>query len=333
MSFSSNIFSKEQPLCAELYVFTFSNGTTLRFTSFDRDLAGPEVYDGNAYTHIPIKRGAIESDSDLSSNQLTVSGPRYYFSAIDLTSDGFVQLSITKCFLPDKTYMNIFSGQVLAIKKTLGEAQLTCESIFYHLGRRIPHVFFQSACNNTLFDTFCKLVPASFTTSSAGNIRANGYGKNVIFTMASLITTVNSITIPQGDTAGSDGALVKNFWTYGRITIGGETRTITSCNPSGDLVGVTGSDLDGWGVVYNLARNPDESDNDYRARLVAIGKRTVFFHYPFSTFTNPVTVSLLPGCDKSAAFCVDVFDNLINFTGFPYFPASDPTVLPVSAAG
>jgi hypothetical protein len=264
---------------------------------------------------------------------MVISAPRTFFSSLNLTIDGSVNLSITKCFLNDKSYQNIFSGPVLSIKKSLGEVKITCESIFYFLDKQLPHVFFQSSCNHTLFDDFCTLDSADFLTSSAGSIRANPYGKNIIFTMGSLITTVNGITIPQGDTADDAGVLIKNFWTYGRIAIGGEYRSITACNPSGDLAGVTGSDLDGWGTVYNLARGGGESDDDYRIRLVATGKKTIFFHYEFSTFTNPVTVSLLPGCDKTAGFCKDIFDNLLNFTGFPYFPASDPAVLPVSTAG
>lgn len=330
MSFIGNVFSREQPESAELYVFTFSNAASIRYTSFDRDLTAAESWDGNYYTHIPIKRSEISLDSELSSNPVTITAPQLNTFAGSLIQGGTMWLSIVKMFLIDKSYRVIFNGPVLSVKKSLGEAEATCENLMFYLGKDLPHVFFQSACNNTLFDDFCTLVQSGFATSSSGSIRVNGYGKAVIFTMATRIDTVNGITIPQGGSLDADGNAIKNFWTYGRITVGGEMRAISSCNPSGDLSEITGADLDAWGVAYNLPRNGDESDVDYRVRLTEIGERTIFFHYPFSaTYSNPVTVSLLPGCDKTPSFCKSVFDNLINFVGFPYFPASDPTVLPV----
>jgi hypothetical protein len=239
-------------------------------------------------------------------------------------------LSIVKMFLVDKSYRTIFNGPVLFIEKALGEAKATCENLMFYLGKEVPHVFFQSSCNNTLFDTFCTLVQSAFVVSSVGSIRNNGYGKAVVFTMDTRISTVNGITIPQGGGVDDDGNELKNFWTLGRITIGGEMRAISACNPSGDLSQTTDDDLDVWGLVYNLPRGTGEDDADYRDRLTDVGERTIFFHYPFSqTYSNPVTVSLLPGCDKTPAFCKSVYDNLLNFIGFPYFPASDPTVLPV----
>jgi hypothetical protein len=293
MSFADNIFAREQTPSAELYVFTFSNGTTLYYTSFERDLLASETWDGNPYTHIPIKRSEKGDDVELTSAQVKITAPQINAFANNLIQSGQISVSINKMFLVDKTYQNIFTGLVLEIDKSMGEATATCESKMYYLSKNVPRVFFQSACNNTLFDSFCTLSKAAFTVSCAGVLSNNAYGKPTIFTMTSLITTVNSIAIPNGDTVG-----IKGFWQLGQAILNGEYRFITCHNPTED----------------------------------APGRSVIYLHYPFSgSVAGAVTLTLIPGCDKSAPYCVFPFNNIANFIGFPYFPASDPTVMPVMA--
>lgn len=293
MSFADNIFAREQTASAELYVFTFSNGASLYYTSFERDLAPSETWDKNPYIHIPIKRSEITDDIELTSSPVKITAPQINAFANNLIQSGQISVSINKMFLVDKTYQNIFTGIVLQIDKTLGEAEAICESKMYYLSKNVPRVFFQSSCNNTLFDNFCSLSKVAFTVSCAGTLSNNAYGKPTIFTMTSLITTVNGITIPNGDTVG-----VKGFWQLGQAVYNGEYRFITCHNPTGD----------------------------------APGKSVLYLHYPFSgSVAGAITLTLIPGCDKSAGYCVFPFNNITNFIGFPYFPASDPTVMPVKA--
>ena len=286
MSFNDNIFSREQGTSAELYIFSFSNGTSLYFTSFERDLLTTETWDGNAYTHIPIQRSEYENDDSLASNRLTINAPALNSFASTLISGGQIDVSITKVFLSDKTYQSIFNGLILSIEKNVGEAIATCASKMYYLEKELPRVFFQDACNNTLFDSKCTLSKSAFTVSCTGVISNNSMGLPVIFTMNTLITTVNSITIPQGNVSGKKG-----FWQLGQCVFGGEVRYIT----------------------FHL-------------------NTVLSLHYPFSR--NPsgaMTVQLIPGCDKSGAYCVSPFSNIANFTGFPYMPASDPTMIAVGS--
>jgi hypothetical protein len=291
-TFVDNVFAREQTASAELYVFSFSNGTSLYYTSYERDLLASETPDGNAYTHIPIKRSEKTDDIELTSAQVKITAPQINNFANNLIQSGQISVSINKMYLVDKTYQNLFTGLVLYVEKALGEAIATCESKMYYLSKAMPRVFFQSACNNTLFDDFCTLSKTPFTVSCSGVLSNNAYGKPTIFTMDSLISTVNGIAIPNGDTVG-----IKGFWQLGQALLGGEYRFITCHNPTGDLAGRT--------VLY--------------------------LHYPFSgSVAGPVTLTLLPGCDKSAGYCVFPFSNITNFIGFPYFPASDPTVMPVA---
>ena len=326
-SFNDNIYAREQTASADCYIFSFSNGSTLHYTSFERDLLANETPDGIAYTHIPIQRSEFENDSECSSNRLQITAPQLNTFANNLIQSGQISIVINKIFLIDKTYQNLFTGLILEIKKNIGVAVAVCASKMYYLEKKIPRVFFQSACNNTLFDPMCRLVELNDPTSCAGVLRNDSYGNPTIFQMNTLITTVHSITIPQGDTTG-----IKGFWQLGQCIYNGEYRFITAHNPSGNLSAVPGTDLDTWGTYYATVRTGGESDNDYCARLTAIAKKTLLLHYPFSgSVAGALTVSLIPGCDKSAGYCVSPFNNISNFVGFPYFPASDPTVLPVTA--
>ena len=293
MNFADNIFAREQTASAELYVFSFSDGSILYYTSYERDLLDSETWDGNPYVHIPIKRSEIPVDLELTSAQVKITSPQMNAISNNLIQSGQISVSINKMFLANKTYQNVFTGIVLQIDKNLGEAVATCESKMYYLGKNVPRVFFQSACNNTLFDNFCTLLKAAFTVSCVGTLSNNVYGKPTIFTMTSLISTVNSIAIPNGDTVG-----IKGFWQLGQALLGSEYRFITCHNPTGD----------------------------------STGRKVLYLHYPFSgSVAGSVTLTLIPGCDKSAPYCAFPFSNIANFIGFPYFPASDPTVMPVKA--
>ena len=286
-----NVFTREQMPSAELYVFSFSNGNNLYYTSYERDLATTETWDGNAYVHIPIKRSEKEDDDQLASNRFQITAPQLNGFANNLIQSGQISVSIEKMYLVDKTHQNIFTGLVLSVEKNVGEATAICASKMYYLEKQVPRVFFQSACNNTLFDSFCTLSKAAFTKSSAGAFSTNSYLKLTVFIMNSVITVVNGITIPLGTVAG-----IKGFWQYGQAY---------------------------W--------DPANGGNgEYRFITYHVND-TIYLHYPFSgAVQGPVTLTLIPGCDKTGAYCVSPFNNIANFNGFPYFPASDPTVMPVA---
>jgi len=45
---------------------------------------------------------------------------------------------------------------------------------------------------------------------------------------------------------------------------------------------------------------------------------------PFTENVNGQTVSVFPGCDHAKQTCINKFDNLLNFGGFPYIPVVNP---------
>jgi hypothetical protein len=293
VTFDDNIFDREQGLSAECYVFIFSNGTSLYFTSYERDLLDSETPDGIAYTHIPIKRTENEDDDALSANRMTLTAQQLNSFANALISGGQISVSINKVFLADKTYQNIFSGLILSIEKSIGEATAQCASKMYYLEKELPRVFFQAPCNNTLFDSKCSLVQANFQYTVSVTVSQNGYLLTVNTSdyngVVSDYPTKHTALFPDGT------GMLKGLWTLGQVknVATGEIRFITRHSA-----------------------------------------KTLNLHYPFTGITSgTISVLLTPGCDKTGLYCASVFGdpatgaNILNFTGMPYMPATDSTVI------
>jgi len=45
---------------------------------------------------------------------------------------------------------------------------------------------------------------------------------------------------------------------------------------------------------------------------------------PIETLVGGMTVAIYPGCDHLKTTCIDKYDNLLNFGGFPYIPSRNP---------
>ena len=293
MTFDDNIFDREQGLSAECYVFTFRNGTSLYFTSYERDLLDSETPDGIAYTHIPIKRTENEDDDALSANRMTITAQQLNSFANALISGGQISVSINKVFLADKTYQNVFSGLILSIEKSIGEATAQCTSKMYYLEKELPRVFFQAPCNNTLFDSKCALINTDFQYTVSVTVSQSGYLLTINTSdyngVVADYPTKHTALFPDGT-----GAL-KGLWTLGQVKniATGEIRLITRHSAK----------------TLNIQR-------------------------PFTgIFTGTLSVLLTPGCDKTGLYCASVFGdpatgaNILNFTGMPYMPATDATVI------
>ena len=92
--------------------------------------------------------------------------------------------------------------------------------------------------------------------------------------------------------------------------------------------GVDGSDL----TVADAATHPDgyytggvarDTHGVYRLIISHVGT-LVKLARPFNTTPNNTDVTLYPGCDKLKATCINKFNNLPNFGGFPFIPHTNP---------
>ncbi len=64
-------------------------------------------------------------------------------------------------------------------------------------------------------------------------------------------------------------------------------------------------------------------NGEYRMILRNVGD-IIKTRYPFTTINVGDTVTLVTGCDKTKSTCIDVFDNYVNFGGYPLAPLGNP---------
>lgn len=105
------------------------------------------------------------------------------------------------------------------------------------------------------------------------------------FSTSATVTRVNLNRITVNDDGNADNELV-----LGKITLGrtGEVRAI-----------VSNTDVDSGGSEIEI-------------------------QYPFDDIAIGDTVTLTLGCDNRRNTCVTRFNNILNFTGFPYIPTENP---------
>ena len=104
--------------------------------------------------------------------------------------------------------------------------------------------------------------------------------------------------------------------------------SMDSYRVDGSVIAVSGNNItvsaaagyaDGY-FTGGAARAPDGS---FRF-ITAHAGDTISLARPFSVAMGGEPVVIFPGCDGLKATCETKFNNLLNFGGFPYFPARNP---------
>jgi len=100
-----------------------------------------------------------------------------------------------------------------------------------------------------------------------------------------------------------------------------EVKTSVIMNSDGSLTASAFSEKpDGW-FTGGFVSYEDE----YRLITNHSGD-TIYLQAPFNTDITGKIVRAYPGCDGSPSTCKNKFNNLDNFTGFPYIPSDNPVV-------
>lgn len=160
---------------ADLYTITLTNGTVLRYTTWDTNL----VVSGNTFLTGPpnIKRSHIEEKTglDVSSIDLEISagtsdllaGPNIpILQAIAIGMFDGATVRIDRLFM-DSGGNQI--GTVIRFSGFLGEvdevgrgyAKLSVHALTELLTQQLPNIILQPNCTNTLFDTRCTLIKSN----------------------------------------------------------------------------------------------------------------------------------------------------------------------------
>lgn len=163
---------------AELYEFTLTDATVLRFTTFEFDIE----FEGNVYTAAPIDRTVTDKDSDLSMAEITVTVPRddAYITTEQLFNrylDGSV-LKITWIDRADHTAKRIhIVGKAGEVSYNVSAVQIAYKNEFNDFKKTIPVRRYTEGCNHSMYDVQCTLLKAN--TEVTGSAQS-GSGTSLI---------------------------------------------------------------------------------------------------------------------------------------------------------
>lgn len=282
----SYLNTAQRLLVADLYTFTLSDATVLRYAMASQDikLATPTVRTFDA-SSVLIKRGSIKTVIGITVDtlQLTVTaalshliGSTPWLQAVRQGSLDGATVQVERLFMPTPgdyslgTYV-VFSGRVADISFGRFSADITVNSDLELLNVQMPRNVYQPGCLNTLFDSSCTLSKAAFAVG--GTVQSG----------SDSVTIITNHPQPVG------------YFASGTLTF-----------VTGALAGVSMGIKDhpsiGRLIVYTpMTSIPQSSDT--------------FYAYPGC----PKTMSACANTGAGAP----AFNNLSHFRGFPFVPAPE----------
>jgi uncharacterized phage protein (TIGR02218 family) len=269
---------------AELYEFSFLDGSYQRYTSLDTDVE----WGGNTYyskgllinrSALSLSRGIEVDDLELEifPQPSAILGGVYFLRAAQLGALDGTKIILKRLFFsrwpnPVSGVSNavgaitLFSGRVSDIEIGRTSINIAVKSDVELFNVPWPRHLYQPLCNWSLYDTGCRVSKSAFTAS--GTV-SSGSTKSVI----------------KSNISSSDG-----YYDLGtvRFTSGaniGSARTIKQFVASGGTITV----IPPWQNI------PVAGD----------------------------TFSIYPGCDRTLTTCTNKFSNANQFRGFPFIPTPE----------
>lgn len=163
-------------LMCDLYTWTLSDGTVMRYTSADIDIS----WGGNSFLSggVHLKRGAtrevigVEVDTleVKASADATVAGLPFTQAVRQGAFDG-AWLLLERAFLSSwpvvvGTIIR-FYGRVSDVRSGRTQTSFTIKSVLELLNAPMPRNLYQSVCLHTLYDTGCAVAKAGYTVTGA----------------------------------------------------------------------------------------------------------------------------------------------------------------------
>lgn len=176
--------SATQVHMADLFTFTLTGGTAVRYTSADAPVTansltfdrGPAIKRGTTKLAVGISVDTLELTLNADAS-VTVGG----VPLLQLIAGGWLdgaRVSLERVFsaAPGATWvggLGLFSGRVAEVKTTRFEASIGVHSDAELLDVMIPRNVYQPGCSNTLFDATCGLLKASYAVTGTATSVTN----------------------------------------------------------------------------------------------------------------------------------------------------------------
>lgn len=130
-----------------------------------------QVYGGETYDPLPMKRGGFEQKNEISKSDMEVGIPiDHELAVLLLTSYNEEVMSLTVFTNMSGTVNTTWKGRLASIKPTDSELTLVFESIFTSLRRPGLRARYLKSCRHALYGRGCTLDPEDFAV--AGTVTA-----------------------------------------------------------------------------------------------------------------------------------------------------------------
>ncbi len=333
---------------AELYVVELRTGTTLYFTSHQKDIIWDAA--GNTYIHEQISRGGISNNVNLEIDQCEIEVQNITGDLFDIVmSNALDNATITiKRVFWDQTYATdmelvLFIGKC-DVKFDRSVLVLRCKSILDSLNIMVPRQIYQEPCNYTLYDTGCTLTQTdneyvgAATSDGGNNFTVNDTDLVVYKTAFDGGDEDNPVAIGDslsGDVAGNGVCVGISYvtastgfiWYVENTTQFVDDEVITG---GGNVVTVNGAPAEDTSFYEQGEIEMTSGNNTGEKRMVILSSNGVVTNavaFP-SEVLSADTYKIYPGCDKRALeACRNKFNNETNFSGFMYIPKVQETIM------
>jgi len=171
------------------------------------------TYKGDTYNPATIERGSISFNTQLEVSEVSINcgiieNPFYTF-----LTDHFhetITVEIFRYYIYNDSIANIFTGTLSNITLQGNSANATIIGIESFLNQTLPKYYYQPACNNKLFDSFCTLNSEDYDAIvNITNISADGLTLSGSFSSIS-----NYLLFGQANINSEKRMIVKHSSTY-----------------------------------------------------------------------------------------------------------------------
>ena len=325
-----NFLTSKRLKLAELYIIVLRTGTTLYYTSHQKDIVWDEA--SNTYVHEQIQRGPINNNVNLEVDQCEIQLQNITGELFDIVQSNALdnaQITIKRIFwnqnyAPDMELVLFIGTCDVEFNRTI--LTLKCRSILDSLNIQVPRQIYQEPCNHTLYDTGCALIQDNY--AYAGAATSDG-GDN--FTLNDTDLAVYKAAFDDGD---SDNPIEIGDSLSGSVAGDGVCINISYVTSSTGFVWyventtpfINDEIITGGGNTITVNGTPAEDTSFYEQgeieitsgnnvgekRMVILSSNgivTVAVAFPHEVL-NTDDYKIYPGCDKRALeSCRNKFNN------------------------
>jgi len=178
MDYQEKNAQEQQTDSFETYLFTTVTDT-YRYTSYNEDV----IIAGETFQKAPIQRSEFELNIVEGIVKVNIQAPISTLFVQYIAGMPFMptQVVIKRYFADDTTQCAlVFNGEIISVTIDKSMANAECVSSMAELNRKIPRVFIQSLCNNSLYGPTCFVDKDLFSVDTLNTLIVNGDDRSVL---------------------------------------------------------------------------------------------------------------------------------------------------------